>query len=47
MVKFTANTTLLINGIKGKINEQGSIIDNSTKDELIKFIEAFRKPMEN
>lgn len=47
MAKFTSDTTLLVKGIKAKINEQGGIVDNRTKDELIKFIEAFRKLTEN
>ncbi|MFT3901602.1 MAG: NADPH-dependent FMN reductase [Niabella sp.] len=43
MAKFTADTTLLIQGIKGKINEQGHITDNKTKDDLTKFITAFKE----
>jgi len=43
MARFTAGTTLLIQGIKGKINEQGEITDNKTKDELLQFVEAFMK----
>lgn len=31
MAKFTADTTLLVQGIKGKINEGGDIIDNKTR----------------
>ncbi|MFT4204669.1 MAG: NADPH-dependent FMN reductase [Chitinophagaceae bacterium] len=41
MAKFTPDATLLIKGIKGKINEQGRIVDNKTKDDLMKFIDAF------
>lgn len=41
MAKYSTETTLLIQGIKGKINEQGHIIDSKTKDDLIKFISAF------
>jgi len=41
MAKFTTETTLLIQGVKGKINEQGQIIDKSTLDNLIKFANAF------
>jgi chromate reductase len=47
MAKFTSDTTLLIQGIKGKINEQGYLTDNKTKDDLIKFINAFKKLIEN
>jgi len=43
MAKFTPDTALLIQGIKGKINEQGHITENKTKDNLIKFIEALKK----
>jgi chromate reductase, NAD(P)H dehydrogenase (quinone) len=43
MSKFTEETTLLINGIKGKINEQGQITDWKTKDDFMKFIDAFKK----
>ncbi len=43
MTKFTADTTLLIQGVKGKINEQGHITDNKTKDDLTKFIKAFKR----
>jgi len=35
------NTTLLIQGIKGKINEQGQITDNETQQDLLKFINAY------
>ena len=43
MTKFTSDTTLLIQGIKGKINEQGDITDSKTKDDLTKFIDAFKQ----
>lgn len=43
MAKFTNNTTLLINGIKGKINEEGKITDTATETALCKFVEAFRE----
>jgi len=42
MAKFTNETTLLIQGIKGKINEEG-ISDKKTEEDLKKFIEAFKK----
>lgn len=41
MSNFT-NTTLLIQGAKGKINNQGQLSDNKTKEELLKFIDAFK-----
>lgn len=43
MAKFTNDTTLLINGIKRKINEAGAITDEATKNQLSKFVEAFRE----
>lgn len=46
MTLFTVETTLLIQGIKGKINEQGQIIDGKTKDDFTKFINAFKTMME-
>ena len=47
MANFTTETTLLIQGIKGKINGQGHITDNKTKDDLIKFINAFKNLIED
>lgn len=47
LAKFTTDTTLLIQGIKGKINEQGDITDGRTKDDLTKFINAFKKLINN
>ncbi|MEQ1553241.1 MAG: NADPH-dependent FMN reductase [Ferruginibacter sp.] len=43
MAKFTYETCLLIQGIKGKIDEQGNLIDHETKLQLDKFISAFLK----
>jgi chromate reductase len=45
--KFTEQTTLLIQGIKGKINEQGKITDVKTETDLINFINAFRNLTQN
>jgi len=42
MAKFTEETTLLIQGVKGKINERGEIIDEVTKEYLTKFIHLYR-----
>lgn len=47
MAKFTPDTTLLIQGIKGKINEQGRLTDSKAKENLLNFIEAFKKLIEN
>ncbi|MBF4471603.1 NADPH-dependent FMN reductase [Flavobacterium sp. HJJ] len=41
MSKFTDETTLLIQGAKGKINEQGQLTDDKTKEDLLRFIDAF------
>lgn len=41
MAKFTTETTLLIQGIKSKINQKGEITDIQTKEDLIKFIDVF------
>ena len=41
MTEFTDDTTLLIPGIKGKINESGQIIDQKTIDDLKRFTNAF------
>ena len=45
MAKFTNETTLLIRGVKGKFDLNGSLIDNETKGELKRFIDAFKKLM--
>jgi chromate reductase, NAD(P)H dehydrogenase (quinone) len=42
MAKFINETTLLIQGIKGKINDSGQITDKQTMDSFMKFIEAFK-----
>lgn len=47
MTKFTTDTTLLIQGVKGKINQEGNITDNKTKDDLTAFISAFKQLIEN
>lgn len=41
MTIFNEDTTLLIQGIKGKINEQGQIKNVKTKEDFMKFIDAF------
>jgi chromate reductase len=43
MARFNDDTTWLIQGIKGKINEQGEIVHEPTKHELTKFVGAFKK----
>lgn len=47
MSKFTDETCLLVQGIKGKINEQGEITDGKTRDDLAKFINAFKTLVKN
>lgn len=47
MTIFTVETTLLIQGIKGKTNNEGQITDDKTKEDFIKFIEAFKTLIEN
>lgn len=41
MARFTPASTLLIPGIKGKINSEGHIADEALKAELARFTEAF------
>ncbi|MEO6734630.1 MAG: NADPH-dependent FMN reductase [Ferruginibacter sp.] len=42
MARFTEGTTLLIKGIKGKMDEDGWIKDSRTKIDLMRFIDAFK-----
>lgn len=41
MAKFTSETTLLIQSIKGKINARGEVTDSETRASLVKFVDAF------
>ncbi len=41
--KFNEDTTWLIQGVKGKINDRGEIIDPATRLELIKFVDAIKE----
>ncbi len=41
--KFTDDTTLLIQGVKGKVAPGAEILDRKTETELKKFIESFEK----
>lgn len=43
MAKFTDETCLLIQGIKGKFDGQGILTDNETKKQVDKFIDALKK----
>jgi NAD(P)H-dependent FMN reductase len=40
---FTEATTLLIPGIKSKIDEEGNILDKHTQEKLSSFIKLFRE----
>jgi chromate reductase, NAD(P)H dehydrogenase (quinone) len=42
MAKFETETTLLIQGIRGKIDADGEIKDIKTKTDLDRFIKAFK-----
>lgn len=44
---FSDETTLLIQGIKGKINRSGEVLDNNTKIELERFVKSFKKLIRN
>lgn len=46
MAEFTEHTTLLISGVKGKLNENGEITDHKTKEEFSAFIKAFKQLVE-
>ena len=46
MAKFTDDTTLLIQGVRGKISREGEIIDSETVNNLIKVSESFHGLME-
>lgn len=41
LAEFTKETTLLIQGVKGKINDEGKIINENTLNNLTKFAKAF------
>jgi chromate reductase, NAD(P)H dehydrogenase (quinone) len=47
MSEFTEPTTLLIQGIKGKIDEMGKLTDRQTMEEVNKFIDAFKILLNN
>ncbi len=41
--KFTEDTTLLIQGIRGKIDENGKVLNEETKNNLKNFVKAYIK----
>lgn len=47
MADFTTETTLLISGVKGKLNDDGEITDERTKEEFSSFSDAFKKLVES
>lgn len=47
MSKFTDETTLLVQGIKGKINQSGEITDSNTLNDLRRFVIAYKSLIEN
>jgi len=46
MTIFTVETILLIQGIKGKIDNEGQITHDKTKEDFVKFIDAFKRLIE-
>jgi NAD(P)H-dependent FMN reductase len=42
MARFTDKTTLLIKGIKGKIDQQGKVTDGETEKDLGNFLTEFK-----
>ena len=42
MTKFTEETTLLIQGIKGKIDVEGNLTDTKTLEDLTNFIQHYQ-----
>src|SRR5690606_15804926 len=47
MAAFTEETILLIQGVKGKINDKGEITDTKTRGDLTKFIKSYKNVVEN
>lgn len=45
MCKFTEETTLLIQGVKGKVNLQGEIVDEKVLHDLMRFVGAYKKQL--
>jgi chromate reductase len=47
MAAFNEDSTLLIQGVKGKINSQGILTDPTTANEFSEFIHAYRHLIRN
>ena len=43
MTKCTPSTSLLIQGIKGKFDAQGNLVDAKVKEDLKQFMDGFKK----
>ncbi len=43
--KFDHETQLLIQGVRGKINENGKIVDETTKENLRKLVQSFERQL--
>ncbi len=43
MAKFTDETTLLIQGVKGKVSVEGKITDTKTVTDFLRFLDAYRR----
>lgn len=43
---FTDETTLLIQGVKGKVTQEGQILDKKTENDLKTFVQSFKKMIE-
>lgn len=43
--RFNADTSLLIQGIRGKVNAEGTIVEGTTLEQIQKFIAAFDKQL--
>jgi len=46
MAKFIPETTLLIQGVKAKVNINGEIINKETEDAVREFVKSFIKLIE-
>lgn len=44
---FTDETTLLIQGVRGKVNKEGKVIDEKIESQLKNFVQSFRHLIDN
>ena len=47
MAAFTEKTTLLVQGVKGKMNKSGEITDSKTREALVFFIHAYKEHLDS